>query len=906
MTTESTAARYERMRALFHGAQPLAAGERAGYLERRCDDEELRREVERLLADSDLPTRDVLPDPPVFVWEETPDSRTIAGRRSWRLSHQIGRGGLGKVFLAAREADGFRQLGALKVMRRSRISPELIERFLEERRILAEMSHPNVARLLDGGTSPDGNPFLVMELVEGLPIDAWCDRRRLSIAARTRLFATVCDAVHAVHRNLVIHCDLKPSNILVDGDGVPKLVDFGIAARADPERPAAAASRLLTPAYASPEQIRGEPLTTATDVYSLGVVLYLLLAGAPPFAHDGDGGDGDLLERIERGAPPPSMMLEARASRDPAVAAARSAGTATLRRQLRGDLDAIVRKATSAEPGDRYASARELAGDLRSHAARRPVSARRPTPSYRLGRWTQRNRWLAAALAALVAMTTVLGVRLQLEAARAAEQRDRREKLSAALVGSLESSNPYAEGADETLRHALPAAEEAIWANLAEEPLAAAERAHDLGRLYRDAGMFEESRRVLEKTLEIRRGELGEDHPDTMLSLGQLGATLIALSKYEAGREAIRPTLDYYQRELGDDWLTSEAYNNLGLLELEAGNLDEAERLLEASRAIDRRLGLTGADNAWVLINLASLAKVRGDLSKSAEMEREALQVREAELPADHPLVANSLNNLGLSLLDLGQYREAETCLARVLEILEPQVGTEHPYFAMATSNLGLVHLAREDPETARQLFQRSTETLARVLGEDSTSYAISLKNQARATYAAGDRESAVPMIRKALSLVRENLGEDHQRTAEMRFYLGEMLIDEDPRGAGEELAAGLDAFRDDADASHPKRALGLYRLALLRLRQGRPDEAEELLRQTLAIRRQVLASTHLEIAEPAFVLGKLLLETGRPQEAEPLLREAVEIRDAALDEVHPLRVQARKLWELASATREK
>jgi serine/threonine-protein kinase len=906
MTADSTAARYERMRALFHGAQPLAAGERAAYLKRRCDDEELRREVEKLLADSDLPTREVLPDPPVFVWEETPDSRTIAGRRSWRLSHEIGRGGLGKVFLAAREADGFRQLGALKVMRRSRISPELIERFLEERRILAEMSHPNVARLLDGGTSPDGNPFLVMELVEGLPIDAWCDRRRLSIAARTRLFATVCDAVHAVHRNLVIHCDLKPSNILVDGDGVPKLVDFGIAARADPERPAAAASRLLTPTYASPEQIRGEPLTTATDVYSLGVVLYLLLAGAPPFAHDGDGGDGDLLERIECGAPPPSMMLEARASRDPAVAAARSAGTATLRRQLRGDLDAIVRKATSAEPGDRYASARELAGDLRSHAARRPVSARRPTPSYRLGRWTLRNLWLAAALAALVAMATVLGVRIELEARRASEQRDSLEKVIETVIGALSSANPYAESGEQTLQDILPAAEEKTLTELADEPLAAARLAHEIGRLYRDVGRLKESRRLLKRALQIRRRELGEEHPDTMLTLGELGHTQLELVELDEGRESLRTTRDFYQHRYGDHWLTSEALNDLGLLELEAGHFDESEQLLEASRAMDRRLGLTGADTAWVLINLASLAKQRGDLSKAAEMEREALRLREAELPPDHPLIATSLNNLGAVLTKLGQYGEAESLLARVLEILEPQVGTEHPYFAKATSNLGLVYLAREDPETARQLFRRSAETLARVLGEDNVSYAISLKNQARATYAAGDRETAIPMIRNALRVTSENLGEDHLRTAELKLYLGKMLIDEDPGGAEAELTAGLAVLRELSDPSHPKRALGLYRLALLRLRQGRPDEAEELLRQTLAIRRQVLAPAHLEIAEPAFVLGKLLLETGRPQEAEPLLREAVEIRDAALDEVHPLRVQARKLWELASATREK
>ena len=404
---------WSELRRLFDVACDLPAGQREVFLDRECTDPELRRQVKELLAESDAGASQFLQ---TLVIQDSAELAApgMDGRIGeiigpYRIEQELGRGGMGEVFLARRVDREFDKLAAVKIVRRGPDLAEVLRRFRQERQILARLEHPNIARMLDGGSTVDGLPFLVMEYVEGLPITEYCDSRGASIEDRCRLLLPVCDALRHAHRNLVVHRDLKPSNILVTAEGIPKLLDFGIAKLLEPE-PAAGHQtatmfpRPLTPDYASPEQILGRPVTTATDVYLLGGVLFQLLTGRKP--HQITGYTPEEMERSVCQTPIPKP----------------SQAKPEARRKLQGDLDNIVLRATHSEPENRYSSVEQVAEDLERYLSHRPVLARPDSLRYRAGKWVRRAPLTAAALA-LVILSTVAGVASTLYQARRAERR---------------------------------------------------------------------------------------------------------------------------------------------------------------------------------------------------------------------------------------------------------------------------------------------------------------------------------------------------------------------------------------------------------------------------------------------------------------------------------------------------
>ncbi len=417
------AAQWRRVKQLFDTAVDRRPPERARYLDTACGpDAALRREVESLLAAHDaagcfLETPalesqareliDALPDPNI-------------GRRigAYRIVKEIARGGMGDVYEAVRDDDEYSQRVAVKLLRFGFDSDFLRQRFRTERQILASLEHPNIAHLLDGGTTAEGQPYLVMELIDGLPLRRFCDQHRLTVAGKIELFRQVCFAVHAAHQRLIVHRDLKPDNILVTADARPMLLEFGIARALAPDAPApreAATALLLTPAYASPEQVRGEIAGTASDVYSLGLILYELLAGERPYTTSGQA---------------PHEVARTICESEPArpSAAARRSGNRKLACALAGDLDNIILKALRKEPERRYASAERLAEDLGRHLRHMPVSARPDTTAYRARKFLRRHRGPVAA-AALIALLLVAGLAATLWQARRAEaERARAER----------------------------------------------------------------------------------------------------------------------------------------------------------------------------------------------------------------------------------------------------------------------------------------------------------------------------------------------------------------------------------------------------------------------------------------------------------------------------------------------
>ncbi|MBI2687406.1 MAG: protein kinase [Acidobacteria bacterium] len=415
---------WRRVKVLVAECLEMEKEERTAHLNRVCgEDSELRAEAESLLA-FHAEAGEFLEKPAVSL----PDGGMRLG--PWQLEAEVGHGGMGRIYRASR-ADGlYEQNAAVKVLRRGMDTDLILRHFQAERQILASLNHPNVARLLDGGVTPDGRPFFVMEFIEGRPLDRYVEDRKPSIGERLRLFQLVCGAVQYAHQRLVVHRDIKPANILVTEDGVPKLVDFGIAKLVNDGNDVTVVSeRMLTPAYASPEQLEGEAVTTASDIYSLGVVLYQLLAGQAPFSPG---------ERDRSGEPvvPSTAAGETRApTGEP------------LREVLRGDLDNIVLKAMERDPGKRYGSAKEFSDDIQRYLEGRPVAARKPTFSYRAARFVRRNRLLVAA-GVVVALALAGGFattfwqyrQAQAERRQAQQRFDKLRKLANSVINEFHDS----------------------------------------------------------------------------------------------------------------------------------------------------------------------------------------------------------------------------------------------------------------------------------------------------------------------------------------------------------------------------------------------------------------------------------------------------------------------------------
>ena len=827
---------WRRLEELFAAAVGLPAAERAAFLDAACDDRALRAEVEALLAADGAAggfvAAAVAAGARAFA-DRVADAgvEAAAGRRlgAYRLLGEIGRGGMSSVFLARRDDDAFEQQVAIKLILPGFESGEILRRFLAERRILARLDHPYIARLHDAGTTADGRPYFVMEHVDGEPIDAWCDRRRLPTAERLRLFVKVCEAVHAAHRNLVVHRDLKPSNVLVTAGGDPKLLDFGIAKPLDRDLVAGEATltgmRPMTPRYASPEQIAGGPVTTASDVYSLGVLLYRLLTGRLPQARTGRTTAEWVRAVLEEPPEAPSRAVVRRGDgpSPEAVAALRDGGVDALRRRLAGDLDNVVAKALDREPDRRYGSAEQLAEDVVRHLAGHPVIARPATARYRLAKFLRRHRLATAAallaLAAVVATTVLFAV----QARRVASERDRANQVADLLADLFALADPrQARGGSITARELLDRGAERV-AALDGQPRTQSMLLGKLAELYEPLGLFDEAAELLRRALAIERtleAGAGGERREMAVRLNHLGRVVARQGDYAAAEALFAEAAVRFERLSGaDSEDVALMLNNLALARHDLG--DYAAAADGYRRSIDLETRLAGAPHPFTLGNYALLLTDLGDYAEAEAILTRSVAV-ERRADDDGETLASGLDHLGLALLAQGEHGAAEAAFAEALTLRRALFGDDHPETMRTLGAIGVLARERGELAAAERLLERSLAERRRALGDAHPEVAEGLREWALLAALAGRDEEAEAAYREALDIQRRALSERHPLTGLTAGGLGALLA------AGGDCAAALPLLEaalelvPERDWRRPRAAAALETCA------GRPRAARD------------------------------------------------------------------------------
>jgi len=727
--------RWKRVHDIFLEICDLPPAERELALDRECDeDSALRNEVVSILESSEnapdfFEGRIAGDDPPI-------DAAPLRGRRigPYRIVQEIASGGMGTVYLAERDDRQFEKKVALKAIRWGCEDKESIDRFRSERQTLALLSHPNIAQLFDGGVTDEGLPYLVMEYVDGRQVDVYCAEESYSVRQKLGLFRTICRAVQHAHRNLVVHRDLKPANILVRDDGVPKLLDFGIAKILQPENAAAEANATLTgrqritPDYASPEQIRGEPVTTSTDVYSLGVILFELLTGHKPYRIRTR--TASEVERAILQTEPPL----------PSVIVRRENGPRELRRlssRLRGDLDNIVMMALRKEPQRRYASVEELAGDIDNYLARRPVRARRDTLAYRSCKFVRRH---VAVVAISIFMFLSIGagtVVLAHNGRIAARERDKAEAMVRFLDHTLSSVDPSRKGSEVTVREALDEAAKRLDGELATQPAVRAALHATIGRAYTGLGLYDRAASHLRAALEDRRSALGDSHSEVIQLSNMLSCALYELAALQEAEVLLRMVLDRCTSRFGQRHvLTAQTQNNLGAVLSAAGALEEAERLLRA-----------------------------------------ALESRRALLEKDHPDIAETLNNLAGILRRKGEVTEATRLLQETLEMRRRQLGENHPLSIQSVTNLAVLEHMTADLEQSEMHYREALERSRRVLGDDHPDLSHTLRNLAMLLFERGNFTEAERLLADAIAIRKARFPAVDRLLLELEMARGYCLL---------------------------------------------------------------------------------------------------------------------------------
>jgi eukaryotic-like serine/threonine-protein kinase len=857
-----TGERWTEIQEIFDEAREKEPQEQSAFLNERCGaDTALRQEVQALL-DTDTGPVAYLKHPVGRLLE--PVSGQEIGK--YRILDEIARGGMAVVYRAVAMDDEYERPVALKLLKRGTETEVFVQRFQAEGQVLSGLQHPNIAKLLAGGTTGDARPYLVMEEIQGVPIDTFCREKELDLKDRLKLFLKVCDAVQHAHVSMVLHRDLKPANILVTTDGEPKLLDFGVAKLLTvPDRPGSPPTtlgeRAMTKAYASPEQICGLEMGAASDVYSLGILLYELLTGRRPYELPTEGGLAKVQDTIQHTQPkPPSQVV----GKDNAIPA----------RLLKGDLDTIVEKALRKEPERRFQSVAELAEDLRRHVAGEPVTARPTTLGYRSGKFLRRYKWPVALAASLFLATLVFVGVLWKQQQETAQERDRAEASADFLTSLFAAGNPLGQNqGDWTVQQLLEHGANQLKTELAERPEIRARLLNTIALAFVNLAEYKRAEECLQEILSI--------HQETELDRKILGETYVEISNLHVRLDDLDKAQKYAEQTLQTldtdhgphQSVIASALSNLGLIFKQKGAYPDAEKYYLRSIHIREQDPAERASLARSLSSLGALYRTQGRFDEAEPLYRRALALKQTVHGSDHPGVAVTMSNYARLLKSMESFDEAERYYLEALRIQSESLGMEHPSYAQTLNNLGTLLITRGDPEGALEYLQDSLEIRIAVFGQAHLKTAESLQNVAVALGNLGRREESEQMIRKALAIRREYLGNSHILTAQTLRNLAGTLSHqgkhlEAQKYFDQALAAYNTIYSDPNSGiihTNRQRAVNLAKLNDL---EGARQSAMTAVQDSLELR----PAGHWEILASQCVLGAILERSGQYAEAESLL----------------------------------
>lgn len=909
--------RNRRASELFDAVLDLPAADRAGFLAAQCaGDTGLRETVEALLRADEACARSPflqtpLPQAAAAMFGDFSDlnlvGQVVGG---YRLSGVVGAGGMGIVFRAD-SVDGARETPvAVKLIRHGLFVPGILHRFQREGQLLAQLHHPNIATLHDAGVSDSGVPYLVMEYVDGRPIDAYCDAEQLPVAERVRLMRDVCAAVQHAHQHLIVHRDIKPANILVTGSGAVKLLDFGVAKLLDEDltpRDAtrtAATYRMMTPQYAGPEVVRGEPITTAVDVYGLGLVLYELLAGRRPYevpkftpreaeriiceveprppssvipsVRPGRAAVRDgLSSRSLRRWSPGNDRLESRShtrgthtrgthtrgtdtsathasgsSEEAKIFDARRASPVELHSALKGDLDNVVLKALRKDPHRRYASAEQLSQDLERYLGGFPVLAHGDSFGYRARKFLRRHR-VSVTAAALCLGLLILGI----------------AGTTWGLVLARRESKRAILEADRARREAIKADRVNVFL---QEMLGAADP--------EVVGADVRVRDVVDRAARRLEADPGDDDFVRATAEGTIGQTYLSLGLLEDAERHLRSALALRPVDV-EEYGTERAkiLGNLSRVLRLRGNHSEAERAAQEAVELDRKL--LGPRHARVARDLAALGTVyqdQGDFTRAEPPYREAVAMLRESADKDGADLAQTLGEFGVLLAQRGQTVEGERLAREGLQLSERWFPADHVRVSTSLRRLAIVLQLAHSFSESEALYRRALAIDRRVLGPRHPNVAQILSNLGPVLGAQGRREEAIAVLRESLEIRRTLFGHDHLTIAATLNNLATVLDAE----AAEPLLRESLAISQKLFGNDDYRVGNAYQNLAASLKdRGRYDEAEPLFREALRILRGAFGDEHSKTTFPLLGLGEVLLRTGRYQPAEEYLRQVHDAR---------------------------
>ncbi len=932
--------KWQKLWQLFEQAVDLPADEQAAFLDQACgDNADLRRRLMNLIArdaqqegmlDRGLEGSGLIDD----VSTPLPGNVGV-----YRIIRELGRGGMGQVFLGERDDPEFRQRVAIKLIPLGRYSDAVLKRFVLERQILSDLDHENIARLLDGGVTDEGIPYLIMEYIDGESIDAYCARTGLDLRARLKLFQQVCRAVDYAHRRLIVHRDIKPGNVLVDQSGRVKLLDFGVAKLLEPALSAETAvtetmGRMATPEYASPEQLKGERLSTATDIYSLGVLLYQLLTGKRPIEIT----RSDLASTIQAVAA--EEPIRPSQIRDPEVSAMPA-------RLLRGDLDNIVMLALRKDPDRRYASAVEFAQDVQRYLDGFPIQARPESMGYRVGKFIRRNRLTVAASAIVAAALVVLAATSYLQArslsaalAEANLERQKATEVAGFMRDLFKASDPLAPDANQRSTEQLLAdGARRIRTELEGQPALQASLMSTMAEVYVNLSRYEEAQTLAQDALDYYSVDPSTEPERTLATQLTLARIAFlredfdrAMALCEAVSEAAGSVPDQRETRVQAQLQCASAESSLGRYQ---ASIDRVQSLLggELQQMPERADSLTEAhtvlgSNYWYLAeydrsrqeygtayellrsrygeqhpkSIAALNRIgsvdlrTGSLERAEEIHRDVLAQTRALLGREHSQTADATNGLGVVLLQQGKYDEAEALFLEAIAAYEGLQGADSAGAMRPMINLALAYTETQRYDEAIPIHDELLRREIATMGPDFWRVGLHYNNAGLVYQDLRDLEKAEASFRSAQEVIRKAWGETHPGLAYSVNNLAIVLHDQ---GESEEAEAlfqrALRLRRDGLDEAHPALAATLHEYGRFLIDQGRHGEAKPMVDQALAIRREKLAADDWRTQHTQALKGALLVLDGDFEDAEALIMTALSGLEKSLGPTHWRTLDARR-----------